>query len=157
MDRTIEMFKDGAITHTVFDLENSISLLPWEGGEIIMSSISNDEEKVGYSIPMVVNNKNWHVDKDGNSLLEYSWNDIDFDVTESQKAKLMVKTGELVSTVPIVGHNIKYDMKWLIWHQIAKLIDIRVMECTLNIAFQIFNNQLGVGDSLQSLCEIHLG
>jgi len=157
LDRTINLYKTGEISHTIFDLENSIGLEPWGGGEIIMISVCNDVDQIGYSIPLKVNNKNPHSDENGNNLLDFTWKDVEFDVSEDQRIKLSHKIGELLSIVPIVGHNIKYDNKWVTWKGVASLSELTVHDDTLNLAFQVFNKRQGKKNSLKGLCNEFLG
>lgn len=115
----------------VFDLETS-ALEPW-AGEIIMFSFAHDLDNRGYSVPLIVNNEVKNRDQLPDTIII---NPVEFEVTPSQRAGLLLLLGKLLKRVPIVGHNLKFDIRWVHYHQVARLDDIKILDDTLNLGFQ---------------------
>jgi DNA polymerase I-like protein with 3'-5' exonuclease and polymerase domains/uracil-DNA glycosylase len=182
MDEIINLYKSGQILYTVFDIENSISFNPWEEGEIIMICLAHEMDDKAYSIPLVINNdvRNPRIQhvcpscghisyaKKVNKCTKckhetintreepFGWEipNITWEISLQEKLQLKAKIGELLRIVPIVGHNLKYDLKWLVWEGFVKLEEVKILCDTINLAFQIFNKTYGLSlkDLAQVLC-----
>jgi DNA polymerase I-like protein with 3'-5' exonuclease and polymerase domains len=136
MERTKQLYLSGEIFWMVFDLETSLDLLPWKG-EIIMFSWAHMKDNMGYCVPLVVNNDIHH------NMAEFNFSipSVTFVITPEQRRNLINKAKELIALIPLVGHNLKYDVRWLIWHNWADVTKIKVLADTLTMGFQMMNKQ----------------
>lgn len=147
IDEVIDLYKAKKIDWALFDIENSISLRPWDGGEILMYSFSHPLIDYGFTVPLHVTNEiHWPVEE-----LPFSIPHVDFDITDAERAKLHMKTGQFLEEVPICGHNLKYDVKWCGWKKICNIEKIRISQDTQNAAFQILNKGPGISLTLKDL------
>jgi len=140
MDRVIKAFTDGKIAYTLFDTETT-SLNPWEG-DVIMLSLFNDLEDRGVVIPLIINNS-------ANPSWEKKYLKIDFTIEAHQKIKLMSKCREMLETIPIVGHNLKFDLKFCKVHMGIDLNKVKVFGDTIIMAHQRYNKMVSL--SLKNL------
>jgi len=144
VDKTISLYKRGKITHVYHDIENSISLLPWEGGAITVHAFCHDNDPKAFAVPLEINNELRFKVSSGIERVSFS-------VTEIQRAKLNAKFGELLNTVPVVGHNYKYDARWLIWNNIVDINKIKVHADTMIMGFMLVNFDKTHGLGLEDL------
>lgn len=149
IDKIIAHHASGMIDHVVFDIETS-SLNAWEG-EIIMYSWAHDMDPCGYAVPLFVNNEVQHKDT------PYKIPQVDFTITPDQRAALDAKVGELLRKVPIVGHNLKFDIKFCHWHQVAHIKDITIKDDTYVQAYLLYGRQAGQSLGLKALAQKCLG
>lgn len=148
LQEVIQLYLDGRITEVVFDTETS-NLLPWRG-RIIMFSWAHSLDPKGYAVPLEVNNTIAHEN------LNYEIPLYNHEITERQREKLVHWASKVLATVPIVGHNLKFDIKWVVWHNWVKLEQIKLKDDTMLMASQLYGGgklafiQGGVG--LKELC-----
>ena len=153
--KILSLREKGELDYIVFDTETS-SLEPWTG-ELLMYSFCYGD--VGYAVPRMVTNTFHFTDPAKLSL--FLGKEIPDDISEQGMLEMLARykipweispiqakkidkiMGEVISKVPIVGHNLKFDIKWIVWHQIVKLKDIKIKEDTLNLAFQIYGKRMG--------------
>lgn len=76
---------------------------------------------------------------------------VDFDITPQQKAKLKVMTAKMLTEVPISGHNLKYDLKWLAYENWVDIRKIKIYIDSNNWAFQWLNKGQDVSLTLKDL------
>jgi uracil-DNA glycosylase family 4 len=81
--------------------------------------------------------------------LPYDVPPVDIKITDKQRAKLTAKTKEMVETIPIAGHNLKYDMKWGAFKGQIDLRKVRIYNDTLNTSFQLNNKGPGIDNTLK--------
>ena len=153
MEEAITAYKDKAIDWTVYDMENSIDFSPFKGGELIMYSFSHNADSRGFSVPIVLQNENHHGD-------DYKYKDkvspMPFTVGAKDKRMLFDKLGEMLRLIPIVGHNLKYDVLWTAYSQICKVEDFKIFMDTQNWAFQLQNKGPMISNSLKDLSRKYL-
>lgn len=147
MDEVIDLYKSGEIQWSLFDIENSVSLNPWEGGEILMYSFSHPKIDYGFIVPLYVTNEvHWPEDQ-----LPYTIPRVDFTITDTERAKLNRKVGQFLEEVPIVGHQLKYDLKWCGWKKVCNIEKVKIYADTHNSAFQLLNKGPGILLNLKDL------
>jgi DNA polymerase I-like protein with 3'-5' exonuclease and polymerase domains len=144
MDEALRLYKAGEISYVIFDLETS-ALTPWDG-RIIMASFAHDADSRGIAIPLEVTNVVHHKD------LSFKCPETPFNVSESERAKLLSKIGEVIETIPIVGHNLLFDIRWILYHNVAKASKIRILNDTFNSSVQFNSMGFGIDNSLKGLC-----
>lgn len=152
MERTLQLYKDGHIHYMVFDFETAPSFNPWQG-DVIMYSWAHTVDNFGYAVAMSVNNEVAH---DRNSL-PYPIPEVRFSITLEERQQLIAKMRELLLLIPIVGHNLKYDIKWGAWHRWLDITKIKIFADTLCMGFQLFNKR-GKGTlTLKTLANMYCG
>lgn len=148
LNKILDDFKAGKINYTVFDIE-STALEPWKG-DPIMFSFAHDGVDYGFAVPFVVNNRLDH------EQFKDRFTELDFDIDAKQRMQLLAKSGEVLNTVPIVGHNLKFDVKWCVWHNICDINKVQIHDDTYNSSFQLHNFGFGRGSlSLKDLSRRH--
>jgi len=132
--------------HTMYDLETS-SLKYWNG-EILGSCWRNPNEDFGVFIPYYVTNHCHHEDypfKD--QIVEIPW-----EVSQSEYVKLRNQVKEVLHTIPIIGHNLKFDVKFSVYHGFANIDKIKIHDDTQLTAFLVYSRQFGESLKLKDLC-----
>lgn len=153
MDRVIRLYKKGEIPYVTYDSETSVSLLPWGGGEIIMTSLAIPGKDFSWAIPFVrlddpETDRGLVLSPEQKKLIA-KYKHLDFPITDSDRAKLRAKTKELLETVPIAGHNLKYDIKWAVWHFAVNPLLVQIFMDTYDVSFQVNSTGPGVDNSLK--------
>ena len=82
--------------------------------------------------------------------------ELDLQVTKEQAIKFNALLRETLLEVPIVGHNLKFDLKFLHEHGIINIEDVKVKDDTWTMAFMVFNKRLN-SLSLESLVNHYFG
>ena len=145
MDEMITRYKDRAIEYTLFDFETSVDVRPFKGGDIIMSSLMAPGDKKAVSIPFSVQPQcHWEEFKSRIDPINYR-------VSEHEKRKLIEKSLELLYTIPIGGHNLKYDLRWGHWCWRLDPRKVRIFMDTYNVAVQVNSMGGGIDNSLKGL------
>lgn len=121
-----ESFNNNTIDYTVFDIETT-SLSPWEG-EIISFSFYNKMSSEAVCIPLVINN---NVHKDWDKPVDV----VKFNIDNNQKLKLKNECKRILELVPLVGHNLKFDLKFCKVHLDLDLQKVKIKDDTIIMAF----------------------
>jgi len=82
---------------------------------------------------------------------------LEFDVTSLQAGKFNNLLGHILKEVPIVGHNLKFDAKFLHEHDIVSFDDLKILDDTWIMAFMIYNKGFGIFNSLEGLVKKYFG
>jgi DNA polymerase I-like protein with 3'-5' exonuclease and polymerase domains len=78
---------------------------------------------------------------------------IDLEVKQVEADMFQVLLGKILKEIPIVGHNLKFDTKWMHEHDVCSLDDVIVKDDTMIMGYMIFNKQFGTNLKLQTLVE----
>lgn len=140
-----EAYLDKAISYITYDTETS-GLITWRD-EIIMYSMYHPSiMKKSVSIPLYVTNTVHHMD------YPYEVKPIEFQVSPRDVAKIDSSVGEILNLgIPLIGHQLKYDIDMSVNRGICDLDKIRVHMDTLIRAQIIIGKLFGALD-LGSLC-----
>ena len=149
-NQTKQLYLDKQIKYVITDTETS-GFIPWHD-RVIMFGLSHTADKKGYSIPLEIQNRfdfpDFPVD-----LYKIDMNITDHDIQLIKKA-----SRDLFDTVPIVGHNLKFDLKMLAYHDFLNLDKIRVYNDTLLMsAILIGRGWNGESLGLKEMCVKLLG
>lgn len=150
VDEVITAYKEGRIPFVVFDTETT-SLHP-SSGHIFMYSFASGLDGIGYSVPLYLSDipKNKKLQK---VLDEYQPPELPFTISKQQTAELKRKMIELVSSVPIVGHNLKFDIMFLIKEALS-LRKVKIFMDTLIHAHNFYAGSPGFKRlGLKDLCK----
>jgi DNA polymerase-1 len=131
MDKIEHLFDLEIINYIIFDTETASPTFEPHDGKLIMFSITDSHQRKGVAIPLVVNNevsKKW--DKEIPPL--------DFQITEQQSNILKNRLACLLKKIPIVGHNLKFDSKWVCYHLNINPAELKIKADTYIYAFQLF-------------------
>lgn len=143
--RTLELYKTGQITDLVFDTETT-GLSPWHH-KIIMFSFAHDVDEWGYSVPLWVTNECHHENyRFKDKIVEVPWT-----VSERDIAQVRKEFRECLNTIPLTGHNIKFDMKFSVVHNWADLQSYRVNVDTMILAHLVGGGRFK-SHALKNLC-----
>lgn len=123
ISKIIERYKKGEITDVFYDLETT-SLLPWQG-DILMAAFADTSDPNAYCIPYNINNK--ILAKEPPFPVEL----VDFDISPKESLQLKSAVRELLHTVPVSGHNLKFDLKWEVVYNNLDLSKVRILQDTL--------------------------
>ena len=82
---------------------------------------------------------------------------MDFDVSDPQASQFQILLGNILKDLPIVGHNLKFDSKWLHEHDIVSLDDIKILDDTMLMGYMVYNKQFGTNLKLQTLVNRYFG
>jgi uracil-DNA glycosylase len=193
----LSQYKHNKIDHIIFDIENSISLEPIQGGEIVMVSITHKRMDKARAIPFYVTNEIHHWKdlnpeefedyklkfplnaakaKKSNSKLPFQKDckpggvycdlmsvpnllsdlvEIPWDVTDQDRAKLKILISEVLNTIPISGHNLKYDLLWCAYKSYCDLSKVKIQMDTQNVSVQLQGTGGGIDNSLKGLSRKH--
>lgn len=149
LNRLLSQYKKEEIDYTVFDIE-STSLTPFKG-KSIMYSFATDTDTVAYSIPLIVNNE---FRKD-NTLQAFKVTGTDeekeqrfqeivqkytlpYEMTPTQASHIDLLVKEVVETIPIVGHNLKFDLMFKMVESHYDLYKVRIKWDTYISAHQLY-------------------
>jgi DNA polymerase I-like protein with 3'-5' exonuclease and polymerase domains len=135
LTRTKELFNNFEIQHMVFDLETS-SILPWQG-DIIMFSWAHEKSPLGYAVPLMITNTIHHPKEE----LTYEIPEVLFDLSNSQRGEIVDLMRDILKTVPIIGHNLKFDVRWGLWNRWIDSRKLKIKADTMTMAFQLFNKK----------------
>jgi len=75
---------------------------------------------------------------------------VKFDITNQQKVKIKMLMREVLETVPVVGHNIKFDLKFACVNNGLNLSKVRVKDDTIIMGHQCYG-RAGYGLGLKDL------
>lgn len=76
---------------------------------------------------------------------------IPFDINKSQSLKINAAVKNLLETVPVIGHNIKFDLKFLIVECGLNIRKVKVFADTQIMAHQVYGRTFGSSLSLKEL------
>lgn len=141
-----EAYLDGAIRYVLYDCETT-GFLPWKHKIIMYSFYANGINKKSVAAPIFITNINHHPD-----TYPYKVMPITFDISVRDIAKINQAIGDMLETVPIVGHNLKFDIHFAVAHNIAKLEKIRVYYDTLLLAHILLGRGMFGALDLKTLC-----
>ena len=119
-----------------FDIETN-GLDPFHN-DIIMLTFSFPNDPYGYVIPLYIKDP----------LPGDKYEKIDIVVNQLHKQKILKLTKQLLETVPVIGHNIKFDLKFMVTKTGLDLSKVKVKDDTLFLAHFVFN-KTQVGETLQ--------
>jgi len=77
---------------------------------------------------------------------------LDFNISPQQSVKLNAAIKEFLQTVPIAGHNLKFDLKFKYIEDNLDLSRVRVAYDTLIMAHQLYGRTPGASLKLKDLC-----
>ena len=122
-----------------------------------------------YGIPIIIKNQLKEQKKDYKMMEESTINDLwveyspqlktDLEVTKEQAeafVKLLRYALEVVQ-IPIVGHNLKFDAKFLDGQSICDIHKLKIKDDTMILGFQVLNRTFGVRLGLEPLAERYMG
>lgn len=149
LDKVILLYNKGLIKYVIYDSETT-SLDP-HAGHIIMLGFCDPRTRKGITIPTHIMN-----------TVHNNWRrptiPINMEVTSADISILQEKTRELFATVPIVGHNIKFDIKFAAIHQYLDPNKVRVYNDTLSMMSVIVGRagteSLSLKESAARLCKV---
>lgn len=125
------------LKNIILDLETT-SLDYWKA-EIIMVNFAHSFDPKGFSIPLRVSNVNHHPEK-----YPYEVPLIEWDINFEQVCKIRELVVKIIESIPLVGHNLKYDLLCLLWNKwIENLDKVRVFDDTMILLHLIYNQRLG--------------
>ena len=146
LEGMIESYHAGKIPWTVFDIETT-SLTP-DTGEIIMFIFSYPGINEGVTIPTVVSNIVHHPPE----KYPHEVKEIDFTISNEQRRKINNLVKQVIELIPIVGHNLKFDVRWCYHHLNLDLQKVRIQGDTYLMSKQFFNYPM-YRLSLKKLCK----
>jgi len=146
MDKMLELYTTKDIEYVIADFETN-SLDHWSGVPI-MIQFAHNEDVTAYSIPYVITNKIHHPD------LPFKVDLIPWEISKQQSLKLKLKTRDILNTIPVVGHNFKFDAKYALWYRMCDLNKLNILDDTMNLAFQIYSNPKKGFLKLKNLCRM---
>lgn len=140
-----EAYLDKAINYTIFDTETT-GLITWKHKIFMYSLFARGITPRSIAIPLLINNINEFPN------YPYSVSPIDISLSPRDIAMINAAIGDLITTVPIAGHNIKYDAVMCTTNNIAPFDKIKIFTDTYNMAnVTIGRNMFGSVD-LKTLC-----
>jgi len=119
-----------------FDIETN-GLDPFKD-EIIMLTFSFPDDPYGYVVPLY--------QKD--PLPGDNYDIFNVVVDNISKQKVLQLTKQLLETIPVIGHNIKFDLKFMVTKTGLDLSKVKVKDDTLFLAHFVFN-KVQLGETLQ--------
>ena len=134
-----QLYLDGAIKYIVTDTETS-GFLPWKS-DVIMFGLAHTNDIKGYSIPMMIQNR---VDFPDFPTEIYP---IEFQISNHDVQLIKQSARELFNVVPIVGHNIKFDLKMMAYHGYLDLSKVKIYNDTMLMSSVLIGRGWS-GDSL---------
>lgn len=147
-----ELGKKGELDYIFTDTETTGFNM--DKNKIIMVQVGTEFDEISYSIPLMVTN-------------EVHWTDLPYDipppinftVNEFQVGKIRRAFRDMTSNLRggVVGHNIKFDLKFLLAHDFIKSCDIRVKGDTFSMANVLLGKSMGFSLSLKELCQTLFG
>jgi len=143
----VEAYKDKAIQYVLYDCETS-GFLPWKHKIIMYSFYNNLVNKKSLAVPIHISNIMHHEDYPYMN----KFYPINIDLSAKNIVRINHAIGEMIETVPIVGHNLKFDIDFAIAMGIAKLDKIRVYYDTLLLAHILIGRQTFGYLDLKTLC-----
>jgi len=171
LKRILKLYKNKEISYLVFDTETS-DFSPHKG-ELIMYSWAHEADPRGFCVPLKVNN---HIPEktafeeyqltpytleEGELLSSENWKfpnfytipevKVEIDAHQVQNINTLLK--KVLETVPLVGHNLKFDIKWLHYHGVADLRKMKVLDDTSIMGFQIYGKGFSGWLSLKGMCQ----
>lgn len=137
-----ELYQQKELKHWVLDLETN-SLNPFKGGIIIYAFGYGDK---AFAAPTVVTNEVHHKD------LPFECPQLDWGVSDQERAKLGMEIKKTLDVVPVIGHNIKFDLKFCVVAGTCDLSKVQVYDDTLSLAMLTYGRSLVNKLSLKNLC-----
>lgn len=141
----INLFRSGEIDSIVFDTETN-SLNPVTG-KVVMMSVAHDADETAYAIPLVVCN-----DLPETHLIFNQYPDIK-PVTDQERIKIIDAWRQVLELVPITGHNLKFDIKFVHTNGIADLNKITIKDDTYLLYFITYGRLFGNSLGLKAICK----
>jgi uracil-DNA glycosylase family 4 len=145
-----EAYLDHEIDYVVYDCETS-GFLPWRDRIIMYSLFAENVTDKSAAIPIHLQNICHHED------YPYRVYPIEFSLTPKDIVKINAVMGDMLATVPIVGHNLKFDIHFAVAHNLVKFEDVQLYYDTLLMAHVLVGRQLFGALDLKTLCMKLLG
>jgi DNA polymerase I-like protein with 3'-5' exonuclease and polymerase domains/uracil-DNA glycosylase len=163
LKRVLKLYATGEIEYVIFDTETT-SLDP-HTGEVIMYSWAHTADERGFAVPLRTNNtipdKEVFADYKLVDVYDpdnpYNIHTVDINLTEYEVAKINYLAKKVLETVPVVGHNLKFDVKYIHYHGIADLRKMTILDDTIIMGFQLFGKGFAGHLSLKGLAQRHCG
>lgn len=150
MNETKQLYLDKVIKYVVTDTETS-GFIPWHD-RVIMFGLAHTADKKGYSIPLEIQNRFDFPD------FPVDLYPIDMEITDHDIQLIKQASRDLFNTVPIVGHNLKFDLKMMAYHDFLDIQKIKVYDDTLLMsAILIGRGWNGESLGLKEMCVKLLG
>lgn len=149
MSKIIQLYQAGEIEYTCFDEETTG--LSHTDSEIIMISLCHPADRKCYSIPLIVNNQPPVNDKQKALWEKHGITKMDFEVSPVERSKITRMIIKLIETVPIAGHNLKFDSRMAIGTLNASVRKIKIYKDTMIDAHNFFGRKQGFKLSLKDL------
>ena len=129
-----------------FDIETTG--LNWQQDDIIMLAFAFPDDPYGYVIPLSIKDP----------LPGDKYEKVEMEVKKDCVHKILFLTRTLLETIPVVGHNIKFDIGFMVAKTGLDLSKVRIQDDTLFLAHFVFNKvQLGESLSLKDVAVKVLG
>lgn len=173
LKRALKLYAAGKIDHIIFDTETT-SLEPHDG-KLIMYSWSHDADERGFAVPLVSNNsiptkdafKDYSLFEDtaigtlsnNNCDLSnpFSIPKVNITISNSELNNINMLVKQVLETIPIVGHNLKFDIKYTHYHGIADLRKVHIQNDTYIMGFQVFGKGFTGWLSLKGMAQRYCG
>lgn len=173
LKQVLKLYKAGLIDYTIFDTETT-SFDP-HTGQLIMYSWAHEADEKGYCIPLKLNNnipalpafadfklikreeqgtvsnENWDASN------PYNIPEVHIVVDAQQIAAINMLVRQILETVPVVGHNLKFDIKYLHYHNVADLRKMHIQNDTYIMGFQIYGQGFSGWLSLKGMAARYCG
>ncbi len=141
-----EAFLDKEIDHVLFDCETT-GLVPWRDHVFMYSFFAEGVTKRSVAAPLLVSNVIHHED------YPYPVRMVDFQVSPKDKIMIQQAVGDMIKTVPICGHNLKFDESMVVLaERIVKLEDIKLFYDTLLLSHILIGRDTFGALDLKTLC-----
>jgi len=149
--KVLETILTKDIEYITYDLETK-EKIPWLGNVIMLSFCEPDSE-VGYSIPLQYKPVDTDVEE---KFMDDNLKDIDeviskFNYSKEIIAKLKVAVQNVLHKFPVLGHYLKYDLKWSHVHNFCDLTKVRVQADTAIPAHLVLGDP-SISYGLKELC-----
>jgi DNA polymerase I-like protein with 3'-5' exonuclease and polymerase domains/uracil-DNA glycosylase len=177
LKRILKLYASGEIEYIIYDSETT-SLTP-HTGELIMYSWAHDADERAFCVPLRVNNtvpdkevfndfKIVDADElyEAGSLTSDIWDHtknpfkipkVNIEIDAGQAAKINYLVQKVLETVPIVGHNLKFDVKYGHYHGVCDLRKVRILDDTNLMGFQVFGKGFAGWLSLKGMSQRYCG
>lgn len=123
----LKNYFDGKIDHFVFDIETQGLNILQKNCNLIGFSLADPINKIGY-------------------FIGYSHPDIY--LSDNEKSLILGCLFKLLYTIPVVGHNIIFDLSYLTFQFQLDMSRVRILDDTLFLAYYIYGTKRDTGISL---------
>ena len=154
----IDWYNKGHIKYVMFDTETTG--LKSHKDDLIMFCLGCEMEETGYSAPTFINN-NLRPNKKVEKLFDLYKEDlyeIDFHISSEEIIAMEQATTRLLTTVPVSGHNFKFDLKFLFKKHNISPREVKLHADTNIMAYLLYGpGGFGHSNGLKELCVRNLG